>query len=369
MSTTKPRIDWVDYSKGVCIILVVLMHSTLGVEKAAGGVSWLHGFIDWARPFRMPDFFFISGLFLASRIDRPWRDYLDKKLIHFGYFYLLWMTLQVLAHAPSILTEHGAAGLAQAWASGLVEPSGTLWFIYMLAVFFIGAKLLRNLNLALVLGAGAGLQMLHIDTGWLVIDEFAARFVYFYAGYVFAGAAFRLAARVDAKPALPMLAALTLWASANALAVFFGYAQLPGVGLALGFAGTAAVIAAGVLLAKTRLAAPLRYCGQNSIVIYLAFFLFMAAARVLLLRYAPHLNLSAIAILTTAAGVTGPLVLHRVTRSTRFGLLFQRPRWARLTPGGALEATRLAQRLARLGLSDTVHKTARSSPSQLVLTV
>ena len=26
------RIDWVDYAKGFCIIMVVMMHSTLGVE-------------------------------------------------------------------------------------------------------------------------------------------------------------------------------------------------------------------------------------------------------------------------------------------------------------------------------------------------
>ena len=90
----RERVDWVDYAKGICIILVVMMHSTLGVEKAAGELSWLNGFIEWARPFRMPDFFLISGLFLASRIDRPWRQYLDTKLVHFAYFYILWMTIQ-----------------------------------------------------------------------------------------------------------------------------------------------------------------------------------------------------------------------------------------------------------------------------------
>ena len=30
------RIDWVDYAKGFCIVMVVTMHSTLGVEAAAG---------------------------------------------------------------------------------------------------------------------------------------------------------------------------------------------------------------------------------------------------------------------------------------------------------------------------------------------
>ena len=26
------RIDWVDYAKGICIVMVVMMHSVLGVE-------------------------------------------------------------------------------------------------------------------------------------------------------------------------------------------------------------------------------------------------------------------------------------------------------------------------------------------------
>ena len=105
MAETSSRIDWVDYSKGICIILVVFMHSTLGVENALGLQIWLHGFIEWARPFRMPDFFMLSGLFLASRIDRPWRAYLDTKLFHFAYFYALWVTtfgLQRVAFAVSL---------------------------------------------------------------------------------------------------------------------------------------------------------------------------------------------------------------------------------------------------------------------------
>src|ERR1043166_6815366 len=73
------RLDWVDVAKGICIVLVVMMHSTFGVERTIGTSTSLHGFIDWARPFRMPDFFLISGLFLAARIDRPWRAYLDTR--------------------------------------------------------------------------------------------------------------------------------------------------------------------------------------------------------------------------------------------------------------------------------------------------
>ena len=82
-----------------------MMHSTLGVEAAVGKAGWLHRLVEFARPFRMPDFFMISGLFLAQVIDRDWRTYLDRKVVHFAYFYLLWMTIQFAVKAPGIAAE------------------------------------------------------------------------------------------------------------------------------------------------------------------------------------------------------------------------------------------------------------------------
>jgi uncharacterized membrane protein YcfT len=160
-ATTTPadiRIDWVDYAKGICIILVVMMHSTLGVAAAMGEPNWLNGFIAWAAPFRMPDFFLISGLFLATRIDRPWRAYADTKIMHFAYFYLLWMTIQTALKGWS--GPDGVWGLPHYWLTALVEPLGTLWFIYVLILFFVTAKLVRHVPVWIVLAgrgrAGAG---------------------------------------------------------------------------------------------------------------------------------------------------------------------------------------------------------------------
>ena len=96
------RIDWVDYAKGICIVMVVMMHSVLGVEAAAGQTGFMHVLVAFAKPFRMPDFFLISGLFLAVVIDRDWRTYLDRKVVHFAYFYVLWVTIQFGFKAPGI---------------------------------------------------------------------------------------------------------------------------------------------------------------------------------------------------------------------------------------------------------------------------
>ena len=149
-SMAKSRVDWVDYAKGICIILVVLMHSTLGVEKAADQLTWLNPFIEWARPFRMPDFFLISGLFLAQRIDRPWREFLDSKVLHFVYFYLVWMTILFLAKSGVLTGRIGLSeGLAE-WVSGFIQPNSAVWFIYMLPVFMVAIKLARPLPPVLV---------------------------------------------------------------------------------------------------------------------------------------------------------------------------------------------------------------------------
>lgn len=330
MSQSQSRISWVDYAKGICIVLVVLMHSTLGVENAAGGLSWLHDFIAWAKPFRMPDFFLISGLFLASRINRPWREYLDSKVLHFAYFYVLWMTIQFAAKGYGLYQAEGSAGLLKAYALGFVEPFGTLWFIYMLAVFFVVVKATRFVPPLYVFLAGAALEIAPIETGHMVIDEFAARFVYFFTGYWLAASVFKFAEGVNFKSVPVIVSGLFIWAVGNTMMVNTGYAALPGFSLALGFIGAAAVVAMAVLLSKTRLASPLRYAGENSIVIYLAFFLFMAGTRSLLLKYQVVADLGSVALLTTAAGVVGPILLFWATRQTKLSLLFRRPSWARL---------------------------------------
>jgi fucose 4-O-acetylase-like acetyltransferase len=249
------RVAFVDYGKGFCIVMVVMMHSVLGVEQAAGATSFMGPVVAFARPFRMPDFFLISGLFLSRVIDRDWRDYLDRKVLHFVYFYALWVTIQFAFKAFSFADDLGWAGVAQAYAISYVEPFGTLWFIYLLPIFFVVTKALRNVPPLLMWSAAALLQIADIHTGSTVIDEFSARFVYFYSGYVLAPYVFAFAARV-AEIRRAAIVLLMVWAVFEAAMVFMGYSALPVVSLALGFIGALAVVALSVLLSTTGAAKP-----------------------------------------------------------------------------------------------------------------
>ena len=318
------RIDWVDYAKGFCIIFVVMMHSTLGVENVAGQEGWMHYLVAFAKPFRMPDFFLISGLFLARVIDRDWTTYLDRKVVHFVYFYALWVTIQFAFKAPGLAAEHGPIGVAALYLEAFVQPFGTLWFIYLLPVFFVVTKLLRGISPVVILVIAAALEIAPIETGSVMIDEFASRFVYFYAGYALAPHIFALAAKVQTHPALA-LAGLATWAVLNGALVFAGVGDLPFVSLGLGALGAMAVVAISALLADLRGLGALRYAGQNSIVIYLAFFLPMAATRAVLLKTGIITDIGTISLLVTAAGVVAPLVLFWIVRGTPLRFLFERP--------------------------------------------
>jgi hypothetical protein len=100
-------------------------------------------------------------------------------------------------------------------------------------------------------GVAAALEMAHVATGWTVIDEFCARFVYFYSGYLFALIRVRAVGSRAARPALA-LAGWRCGRSSTAAWSNIGFSEWPLVSLALGFAGAGAIIVIGTLLARAR---------------------------------------------------------------------------------------------------------------------
>ncbi|CAA2155296.1 Inner membrane protein YcfT [Methylobacterium brachiatum] len=333
------RLAWVDVAKGICILLVVMMHSVIGTGLAMGGEGFLHPVVAFAKPFRIPDFFLLSGLFLGRVIDRDWRLFADRRVVHFAYFYLLWLVIQLAARYGSLVGEAGPGAFAAHLAHALIEPYSSLWFVYLLAVFSVVTKALRRCPGALLLAGAALLQMADLRSDATLIEEFCGRYVYFVAGYLFAGRIFALAedARRHAGLALCGLAAwaglegwLALTATGNP--VYPTLASLPLVSLALGAAGALAIVVTAALIERAGgvLAETLRICGQRSIVIYLAFSLPMAATREVLIRTGLVTDIGLAGLIVMAAALLLPLGLERLVRDTPLNLLFVRPKLFRL---------------------------------------
>lgn len=343
MAGNTKRLDWVDMAKGISIFLVVMMYAASSVGEDTGGIGAFHWAIAFATPFRMPEFFLISGLFLSQVIDRPWQAFADRRIVHYLYFYLLWALIHIIFKV-AILSGDPVGSLEQ-FAIAIVEPYGVLWFIYMLAIVGAATKVLHEIKAPawLVFCAGAILQMTSVKTGSYLVDQFCAYFVFFFAGYLFAPLLFRLTAWAQNNKGLALVC-LAAWAAMNAALVFspgfqmnavhpvMGLAGLPGVHLALALAGTSALCGVAALLTNLSWFDWLRWMGSKSLVIYVAFVLPMGIARTVLIK----LGFTEPTLLTLAIigiSIIAPLVLYcTVLRTGRGQFLFERPNWAHL-PG------------------------------------
>tara|TARA_R110000824_G_scaffold137637_2_gene302094 strand:- start:114208 stop:115260 length:1053 start_codon:yes stop_codon:yes gene_type:complete len=328
-AVSKQRIDWVDMAKGLTIILVVMEHTTAGVGAAIGHLPVIFGALaEFAKPFRMPLFFLVAGLFAWKALYGDLRKFVDGKIVHFAYFYLLWSVIQI---GLKIAIPHEST-----WQVTYVDllmipiqPFAVLWFIYALALFFATMRLLRSARPAFVFFFALALYFARIETGWMLIDEFAWRFIWFVTGVYGAKQIFELA---DWARALPLRAAAlaTVMLASVALVVFSHLIDIRGLELLMGVAGAGSAIILVSLLASAGLGAPLAYVGSHSLFIFLSFFLPMATMRIGLVRLGVE-NGDLITLVSTAVAVIAPIIGYRIVSRTPLAFFFIRPDMFRLT--------------------------------------
>lgn len=322
-SVSKSRIDWVDAVKGLTIILVVMEHTTFGVQNAIGYLPVLFGTIaEFAKPFRMPLFFLVAGLFARKALYGDLRKFVDGKIIHFAYFYLLWSVIQI---GLKILIPHD--GPWQVTYVDLlmipIQPFAVLWFIYSLSMFFVTMRLVRKARPGFVLFFAAALYFLRLDTGWMLIDEFAWRFIWFALGVYGAQYIFDIADWARAYPARGIALSAVLLASLTTV-VFSHLVDIRALELLMGVAGAGASIMLVAILASRGLARPLAFVGEHSLYIFLSFFLPMAATRIAMVRLGFE-NGDIITLVATSVAVITPIIAYRLVEKTPLNFLFIRP--------------------------------------------
>jgi len=104
---TIQRLAWVDYLKGIAIVLVVYRHVLIGIQRSVANAQ-AHGsdiadvpaYLERANmiffSFRMPLFFILSGIFISGSLaKRSLRQVLGIKFENLMYPYFIWVFLQV----------------------------------------------------------------------------------------------------------------------------------------------------------------------------------------------------------------------------------------------------------------------------------
>lgn len=93
------RLNWIDYARGIAIMLVCYRHVYEG-SKEAGIPVKDYNFLEYANislySFRMPLFFIISGLFLFKSLQKKGlKRYIEGRARTILYPYFLWGALQL----------------------------------------------------------------------------------------------------------------------------------------------------------------------------------------------------------------------------------------------------------------------------------
>ncbi|MDO8288135.1 MAG: acyltransferase family protein [Parvibaculum sp.] len=325
---SKSRINWVDSVKGLTILLVVLQHTTYGVAAAMPDMpGFFYAICKWAEPFRMPLFFLVAGLFAQKALQTPLRSFLDGKILHFVYFYVLWTVIQI-GLKIALPHEGGAAVSLNDIAMAVVEPFGILWFIYCLALFFGVMRLTRAVPPLAVFVVALALFLIRPHTGWMIPDEFAHRFIFFVSGVYFARHVFTLASWAIAHARTAAALSLTALTAIAAL-VYGGLVQNHAVEIIASYSGAAAAIMLIAMLAARGLTAPLAYAGSRSLAIYLAFFIPMALSRTVLIKLGLT-DADLVTLIGFVFAVASTLIAHRIALATPFKFFYERPDFLKL---------------------------------------
>ena len=346
------RDQWVDYARGLGILLVVYGHVSRGVFNAGIAMNaQCFTLIDSViYSFHMPLFFFLSGLYFLPSLDkRGPRALLADKLDSLAYPYILWSLLQggievLLARFTTAKTSL-ADVLSLFW-----QPRAQFWFLYVLFLIFV---LLAWLYRPIASGTTADSKWSTVVRAWIwplaalllwlwqntvqlifPLDFIAAYLLYFLLGAQFP----KWKAAMQAR-AVACLAASTF--SFIALGYFFHaelgllYSASSWLKLPLALSGITLICSLSMLCARiqNKTLAWLAVCGVYSMPIYLMHILASSGVRIVLQKFL-HLPSAGLHIACgMLAGVALPILVYRLSRnaaipaSSALAWLFAPPRW------------------------------------------
>lgn len=165
-----PRLTWIDYARGIAIILVVYRHSFEGIKQSGLDVQ-PYIFLEYANilffSFRMPLFFIVSGIFITLSLQkRGLAKFIETKAKVILYPYFLWGALQLSIQIFfSDYTNYHPT--LRSFLDLFYQPRELAQFWYLLALFnvtvlYVIAK--TKLKLSITTNIILGLVMFYAST-------------------------------------------------------------------------------------------------------------------------------------------------------------------------------------------------------------
>ncbi|RLP83689.1 acyltransferase [Mycetocola lacteus] len=149
ISQPRPRVKWIDATRGIAVVAVVLMHylswlvDPSGLNEGRALAGWSE-FVAAMAPLRMPLLFLISGIVAASALRAPTRRPGLRRVYSSLYLVLVWTVLYNIVGYLIPGDLPGPATSLREFVLQMLFPSTILWFIYTLGASALLIVLLRR---------------------------------------------------------------------------------------------------------------------------------------------------------------------------------------------------------------------------------
>lgn len=134
MTGVASRMHWMDFLRGLAVLLVVVLHAS---QHGGVTVEWWDDANRYFAPFRMPLLMFLSGVLLARSLVKPLPLYLWGKVAAIGWPLVLWLAIYGFL-------VRGGVGWPDNGADYLLTGD-YLWFLMALLACYFFAALFRPL--------------------------------------------------------------------------------------------------------------------------------------------------------------------------------------------------------------------------------
>jgi fucose 4-O-acetylase-like acetyltransferase len=342
---SRDRHAWVDYARGICIILVCYRHTYEGLTNAAALHAESYPLLKYLNvfffSFRMPLFFIVSGMFIGLSLQKKGvMEYVKDRFRYILYPCLIWGIIQIslqLFFKDYVNAEREPMDYLYL----LIAPREIEQFWYLNALFGVGVlyaflkikakfKAWQQFILGIVLYAiSAACTIYYVNIGFL--GDVFFFYPFFALGDMFAHIVINankdsfIASRKMFFLWLPVFfAAQYFFTSINLQQGNDYYIQhfQPALFAAIALTGCIFVVNVSFLLQNWSLARFLRVIGYHSLYIYVMHLMIIAAFRAFYLKVLHGESLPLFMTAGVLLGIFVPIIFFNLAERAGLGWLF-----------------------------------------------
>ncbi len=342
---SRDRHAWVDYARGICIILVCYRHTYEGLTNAAVLHADNYPLLKYLNvfffSFRMPLFFIVSGIFIGLSLQKKGvMEYIKDRFRYIFYPFLIWGIIQItlqLVFNDYVNAEREPIDylylliiprkIEQFWYLNALFNVGVLYAILKVKARFNGW---HQLALGLVLySIAAGCTIYHIELGFLS-DVF-----FFYPFFALGDALAHLIINSHKQSFIASRKMFFLLLPVFFISQYFFtsinlqqgndyYIQhfQPALYAIIALTGCVFVVNVSFLLQESGIAKFLRVIGYHSLYIYIMHLMIIAAFRAFYLKALHGTSLPLFMTTGVLLGIFIPIIFYNLAEKAGLSWLF-----------------------------------------------